>query len=95
MNQTALASHRGALVLVLGILGIMFWITAPIAWILGRGDLREMDAGRMDPEGRSLTQAGTIIGMVITIIGVLGFLIWIFLFVLIGGIAVTSGAAAG
>jgi hypothetical protein len=64
MNQ-ALTPHRGALILVLGILGLV--ICQPVgiaAWVMGKNDLAEMDAGRMDPDGRGLTQAGKICGIV-------------------------------
>jgi hypothetical protein len=57
--------HRGTLILVLGILALV--ICQPVgiaAWIMGNGDLKEMDAGAMDPSGRSLTNAGRIIGIV-------------------------------
>jgi hypothetical protein len=62
--------HRGELILVLGILSIFFahMILGPIAWFMGSSDLAAMDAGRMDPAGRSSTQAGRTIGMVITIL---------------------------
>ena len=57
--------HRGVLILILGILGLV--ICAPagtVAWILGNGDLQQMDAGAMDPEGRQLTQIGKILGII-------------------------------
>jgi hypothetical protein len=53
--------HRGTLILVLGILGLV--VCGPlaiVAWVLGSGDLKEMDAGTMDPAGRGNTQAGRI-----------------------------------
>jgi len=62
--------HRGALVLTLGILGFVA-ACAPlgiVAWVMANADLREMDEGRMDPEGRGLTQAGKICGMVATLL---------------------------
>ena len=34
-----------------------------VAWILGNGDLKEMDTGTMDPSGRSTTNDGKICGM--------------------------------
>ena len=60
--------HRGTLVLVLGILGLV--LCAPlgtVAWILGSGDIKQMDAGAMDPSGRSTTNAGKICGIIATI----------------------------
>lgn len=67
--------HRGTLVLVLGILSLV--ICAPLgifAWIMGGGDLKQMDAGAMDPNGRSLTSAGRICGIIGTLLLALGVL---------------------
>jgi hypothetical protein len=61
----AVKPHRGALVLGLAIAGIL--CCAPLAFVayfLGRADLAEIDAGRMDPTGRSTTDAGRIVGLV-------------------------------
>lgn len=81
--------HRGTLILVLGILGLV--LCAPlgiVAWIMGKGDLREMDAGAMDPTGRSLTNAGKICGLIATILMIVGVVIFLGLFVLgLGGAA--------
>lgn len=66
--------HRGSLVLVLGILsvvGILSIILGPIAWSMGNHDLKEIRAGRMDPEGEGTTNAGRICGIIGTIIGAL------------------------
>ena len=79
--------HRGVMILVFGILGIVCClIFGIIAWVMGNGDLREMDAGRMDPSGRGLTQAGKILGIVSVALAVLGFLIWL----LVGGIGASQ-----
>lgn len=57
--------HRGTLILVLGILAIVVCPVLGVApWLMGSSDLAKMDAGIMDPEGRSLTKAGKIIGIV-------------------------------
>jgi hypothetical protein len=79
--------HRGTLILVLGILGIvMCGLIGIPAWIMGNADLREMDAGRMDPSGRSTTNAGKICGIVGVILSIL---------MIIGGVlfALSFGAA--
>jgi hypothetical protein len=66
------APHRGMLILIFGILGLVVCnVFAPIAWIMGNGDLKEIRAGRMDPEGESLTNVGRILGIVGTILTVL------------------------
>lgn len=83
--------HRGVLVLALGICGLMliFWpITSLVAWILGSSDLREIRAGRMDPEGESMTRIGMILGIVGTLLFVMGFL---FLCLIIAAAVVFSG----
>ena len=75
---------RGGLVLALGILGIVCcFILGIIAWVMGSSDLKEMAAGRMDPSGQGLTQAGKICGMVSVILQIVGILIWM-LFMAIG-----------
>jgi hypothetical protein len=74
--------HRGTLILVLGILGlIVCGPLAIVAWILGSGDLKEMDAGMMDPAGRGNTQAGRICGIIGTILLIIGLLVAVLFFV--------------
>jgi len=64
--------HRGTLILILGILGLVVCAPCGIAaWIMGNTDLREMDAGLMDPSGRSNTKAGQICGIIATILFIL------------------------
>jgi hypothetical protein len=81
--------HRGTLILVLGILGFVLCgvFTAIPAWIMGGTDLKAMDAGQMDPSGRSLTNAGRICGMIATILGIIG--------LIVGAILMFAGIAAG
>lgn len=60
-------SHRGVTILVFGILGLLVCQLLGIAaWVMGNEDLREMDAGWMDPSGRDMTNAGRILGMIAT-----------------------------
>ncbi|MHC4212921.1 MAG: DUF4190 domain-containing protein [Planctomycetota bacterium] len=71
--QSSQQPHRGTLILVLGILGLVCcFICGIIAWVLGSGDLKEMDAGTMDESGRGLTQAGKICGMIGVILWIIG-----------------------
>jgi hypothetical protein len=64
--------HRGTMILIFGILGwVVCFIFAPIAWAMGSADLRDMRRGQMDNSGMSLTQAGMILGMIATILGLL------------------------
>jgi predicted Zn finger-like uncharacterized protein len=66
--------HRGGLILTLGILSLVCCgiICGPIAWVMGNNDMREIRAGRMDPEGEGLTNAGRICGIVGTCLGIVG-----------------------
>ncbi len=76
--QQTLRPHRGGLILALGILGLVCcFICGIIAWVMGSNDLKEMAAGRMDPSGQGLTQAGKICGMVSVILQIVGFVIWL------------------
>ena len=96
MNQgmMGMRPHRGVAVLVLGILGLVVCVICGIiAWVMGNNDLREMDAGRMDPSGRGITQAGKICGMISVILICLGVAIWLVM-VLVFGAAALSGAAS-
>jgi hypothetical protein len=89
----ALRPHRGVMILIFGIVGLVICLPFGIAaWIMGKNDLREIDSGQMDPTGRGMTQAGMIIGIIATALAALGLLIW-------GGIMIAAimfaGAAAG
>ncbi len=82
--------HRGTLILVLGILGLV--LCGPVgiaAWVMGSNDLKEIDAGTMDPAGRGTTQAGKICGMIATILLIVGVVIGA-LFFLFGFAAAVS-----
>jgi hypothetical protein len=68
--------HRGTLILVLGILGLV--VCGPlaiVAWVLGSGDLKEMDAGTMDPSGRGTTNAGKICGIIGTVLLIISLIV--------------------
>jgi hypothetical protein len=77
-----LKPHRGGLILALGLIGFMVCGIIGIAgWIMGRNDLREMESGRMDREGKGLTQAGSIIGLVSFILHLVIGIIYVALFI--------------
>ena len=64
-----LLPHRGSAVLTLGILSLIpCFITGIIlgiiAWVMGQSDMGEIRAGRMDPEGEGITNAGRICGII-------------------------------
>jgi hypothetical protein len=80
--------HRGAAVLTLGVLSIALAICAPvlgpIAWIMGYNDMKQIRAGYMDRTGEGLTQAGMIMGMVMTILSAIVLGIYCLIFTLVG-----------
>jgi hypothetical protein len=74
----SLAPHRGVVILVLGIVGIVCcFICGIVAWVMGNSDLRQMAEGKIDPSGQGLTQAGKICGIVSVVLAILGLTIWI------------------
>jgi hypothetical protein len=76
-NGTSLQPHRGVLILILGILGIVCcFICGIVAWVMGNTDLQAMAAGQMDPAGEGMTKAGKICGMVGVGLAVLTILIY-------------------
>lgn len=82
--------HRGTLILVLGILSLIIcYPLGIVTWILANGDLKEIAAGAMDPEGKQLTTIGKILGIIATVFLGLGVVVGI-LMAVVGGI----GAAA-
>ncbi len=70
--------HRGVLILVLGILGLVCCVFFGIlAWALATSDLREMREGRMDPAGYGLTRAGQICGIISVVLWIAYILLWV------------------
>lgn len=84
--------HRGTLILVLGILGLL--VCQPVgiaAWLMGSADLKQIAAGTMDPEGKSLTQIGKILGIIAVVLLVIGVVFGILAAVI--GVGASLGAA--
>jgi predicted Zn finger-like uncharacterized protein len=85
--------HRGGLVLTLGILGlVLFYFLGPFAWYMGAQDLDKMRRGVMDKSGYGVTQAGYILGIIATILTVIGCLFGILWAILVG---VAAGGRLG
>jgi hypothetical protein len=64
-----LKPHRATMVLMFGVIGLVVCQPFGIAaWLMGNNDLREMRAGRMDPDGKDQTNAGRILGIVATVL---------------------------
>ena len=77
----AVRPHRGALILTLGILGIVPCFALGIAaWVMANADLQAMAAGEMDKSGEGMTRAGKICGMVGVAVPVLALLVHVLIF---------------
>ena len=79
-RPTYQVAHRGGLILTLGILSIVcnvLLIPGILAWIMGRSDLRQMKRGAMDREGEGITQAGMIMGIIMTSLAALAIVFYI------------------
>ncbi len=90
-----MAPHRGVLILVLGILSVVgcgFFAGIP-AWIMGKGDLGKIDAGQMDPSGRTLTQVGMILGIISVALTIVGCVVYGIIFAGMAGAAATGEMA--
>jgi hypothetical protein len=71
-------------VLVLGILSLVVCqILGPIAWVMGNNELAGIDAGRRPPQNRGTAQAGRILGIISTVLMIIG-VVFLFLFLFIG-----------
>ena len=94
--QRPLEAHRGAMILVFGILSLVVgcFVFGIVAWVMGNGDLRKMSAGVMDPQGRSMTEAGKVCGMISTILAILSLVgVVLYLIVIFGLLGVAAGAS--
>lgn len=94
MSTELLRPHRGGMILAFGILSLVVCgVLGPFAWVMGKADLAEMDGGRMDPDGRAITQAGYICGIIGTVLLCLGlvfFIIYLLVMALVFGAAVSE-----
>lgn len=63
-------------VLVLGILGLVVCgLCAPFAWSMGNTEVQGIDAGRRPPENRQTAQIGRILGIVGTVLLLMGLIV--------------------
>jgi|GEM_PF-1615248 hypothetical protein len=85
--------HRGGMIVAFGVVGILVggvgFVTGILAWIWGNEDLKKMDAGVMDPAGRSNTQLGKVLGMIGTILHAISLVIGL-LFMCLFSLAATA-----
>jgi uncharacterized Tic20 family protein len=54
--------HRGSPLVLLGMLSLIVVVLGPLVIYLAKSDLRKIDAGDMDPEGRQLTKLARKLG---------------------------------
>jgi len=94
-SRGSYVEHRGDMLFILSIVGLLFFrILCIVVWVLANNDLKEMDAGRMDPEGRSKTNSARIIGMIGTILLCVALVLVCVWFVFIFAIIGAAGAGA-
>jgi hypothetical protein len=87
--------HRGAMILIFGLLGIFFCpIFAIVAWLMGGADLKKIRAGQMDRAGEGLTQVGYILGIVGAILFVLTIVVWVVMIMIFIGVGLGAAANA-
>ncbi len=70
-------SSQATVALVLSIVGFFCCLTAPVGAFLGWQEKNAIDAGRRDPSKRGQAMAALIIGLVFTVLAVLGVLFFV------------------
>lgn len=61
--------------LALGIICLFINILSPFAWWIGQRELEAIDAGRRSPENRGTAKVGKILGIIGTVLLILGVLL--------------------
>jgi hypothetical protein len=91
-GQPLSSSRQGTTALILGIIGIVccFHIVSPVAWWLGRDELRDIRSGKVVASELN-PKIGMILGIVGTILLVFDFM-WAFFF---GGLSLLGGLMTG
>jgi hypothetical protein len=89
LGPDAMAANRGALILALGVTGLVGsglvipgWILGSWATRMGTTDIDRMDRGLMESAGRNMTTAGRICGIIAVILSTLSSLAGIFVLVM-------------
>jgi hypothetical protein len=87
---------NGVLILVLGILSFVMCgcFSGIPAWIIGRNSMKDIEAGVADPSERTLVQVGMILGMVATILTIVGACFYMLVVGGMIGLAAAGGATA-
>jgi hypothetical protein len=88
----ALPEHpQGTTILVLGIVGLFVTICAPIAWYMGSKAQKEIAASGMHYANEQNINIGKILGMVLTILAIVGLAV-AFVFIVIAVIAAVASS---
>ena len=81
---------RGTSILVLGILSVtVLQILGPVAWVMGRSTLREIDRSGVPVPNRSNVQAGMVLGIIGTVLCLFA-LVWFVAASIMFAISMTS-----
>ncbi|WP_200837554.1 hypothetical protein [Ruania rhizosphaerae] len=72
---------QGTMILIFGLVGIFFAPLAIAAWVMGSKALKEIDASGIQYSNRSNVSTGKIIGMIVTILAIIGLVIGVFAFI--------------
>ena len=65
MGSGRMEPHRSGVILALSLIGFfLFMPLCIVAVVMGKADIKKMDAGLMDPSGRGSTQAGVIVSWI-------------------------------
>lgn len=71
-------SSQATTVLVLGILSLVVCgVLGPVAWSMGNTELKAIDAGRRPPENRGTANAGRILGIIATVLLIIGVVVFV------------------
>ena len=85
-------ASKATVAVVLGVLGIVCCgLLAPVAWYLANEEIKGIDAGRLSEANRGMAQVAKILGIIGSILLVLG-LLWVLFF---GGMAFLGALTGG
>ena len=85
-------SSKATMAVVFGVLGIVCCgLLAPVAWYLANDELKAIDAGRLSETNRGMAQVAKILGIIGSILLVIG-LLWIIFF---GGMTMLGALTGG
>ena len=74
------------------VLGIASWIcslgllTGIPAWIIGKKEIKAIEEGRSPQSGKLMAQIGMWLGIIMTILSIIAFVIFVLYFIFVGGI---------